>query len=60
MDYVLTHNTLRNEVLVVEGKITKEMTCKKISSSCREVQVIDDKIMVNVWRKSRGNQLWFK
>lgn len=33
---------------------------KKIASSCREVQVIEDKIMVNVWRKSRENQLWFK
>ena len=45
-------------VPVIEGKI-KLSEGKKTNSSWREVRVIEEKITVNVRRKSRGNRFWF-
>lgn len=60
MEFVLSLNTLTNDVQIIEGKIIKTILKKvtitgKATLSWREVRVIEGEIMVNAWCKYRRN-----
>jgi len=64
MEYVLSHSILTNKVRVIEGKIIKKMTWRERNLlrvrgrfELSRVRVVEGKLTVNVWSKTRGNQL---
>ena len=64
MECVLSHCILTNKVRVIEGKIIKKMTWRERnllrvrgSFELSRVRVVEGKLTVNVWSKTRGNQL---
>ena len=53
MEFVLSLNTLTNDVQIIEGKIIKTIKkvtlTGKVTLSWREVRVIEGEITVNAW-----------
>jgi len=58
LKYVFSYCTLSNEVAIIEGKL-KENDLNGIGIHF-ELAVIQDKITVNAWSESSGNQFWFE